>query len=124
MCEPSSGAKTLRQRGSNNVVAVANKVLGANMDYCGKKMVITNKAGKVFDQFFIWDGCEACNSDGHMDFSSTGRDLLFYWYLGEPNPARPMLRTPSITFSTGFGDIVGASRCAEGSIANEISWKV
>lgn len=75
LCEPSdvSQAKTLKQRGTNNIVAMSNTILGANKaKYCGKKVVVTWE-GKVRDDLdlFIWDGCEACNANDGLDFSST-----------------------------------------------------
>lgn len=46
MCEPDSGAKTIKERGSNKFVAIANKILAANMALCGKKIVITHTTTK------------------------------------------------------------------------------
>jgi hypothetical protein len=99
MCEPSDNtkAKTLGQRGTNNIVAMSNTILGANKaKYCGKKVVVTWE-GKVRDDLnlFIWDGCEACNANDGLDFSSTI-----------------------------FGDIAGTANCGAGRIQNKMSWEI
>ncbi|CAD6573642.1 MAG: hypothetical protein CYPHOPRED_005185 [Cyphobasidiales sp. Tagirdzhanova-0007] len=71
MCEPSSGYKTLAARGSNKVVAIPSGILTGNeAKYCGKAVSVTWNGNTVSD-LIVWDGCEACNGNSGLDFSST-----------------------------------------------------
>jgi len=98
-CEPSdvSKAKTLKQRGTNNIVAMPSSILAANPSkYCGKKVVVTWEGKKRDDlPLFIWDGCEKCNENDGLDFSSTV-----------------------------FGDIAGTANCGAGRIPNKMTWEI
>ena len=98
MCEWNNPSpKTLGSYNTNNIVAIPNQLLRNNLSkYCGKKVVVTID-GKERDDLnlFVWDGCEACNANDGLDFSSTT-----------------------------FGDLFGANRCPAGRIKGELSWKI
>ena len=98
MCEWNNPTpRTLGSYNTNNIVALPNQILNGNLSkYCGKKVVVTID-GKERDDLnlYIWDGCEACNANNGLDFSSTI-----------------------------FGDLFGEGRCGEGRIEGELSWKI
>ena len=78
-CEPwqHSGAKTLAQEGTNNIVAIDANLLSANRaGLCGKvvKVFANGKQVSAPDggDFFVWDGCQACIGGGRIDFSVSG----------------------------------------------------
>jgi hypothetical protein len=97
MCEGTNpNPHILSDYGTDNIVAMPNQLLGGNLaQYCGKK-VIPSINGVAMDLgLFIWDGCEACNANDGLDFSSTV-----------------------------FGELFGADRCAEGRISGELTWVI
>lgn len=98
-CEPSnvSKAKTLGQRGTNNIVAMpANLLSGNAAKYCGKKVIVTwNGVQRTDLDLFIWDACQACSGNDGLDFSSTI-----------------------------FGNLAGAANCAAGRIENKMTWEI
>ena len=98
MCEwYNPNPRTLRDYGTNNIVAMPNQILGGNLaTYCGKKVIVSIDGQERDDlNLFIWDGCEACNGNDGLDFSSTI-----------------------------FGDLFGEGRCGEGRIQGELSWRI
>ena len=74
-----------------------NQLLRANLaGYCGKRVVVTINGRRRDDlDLRIWDGCEACNANNGLDFSSS-------------------------MFATLFGE----NRCAEGRIKGQMSWEI
>ena len=98
MCEGSNpNPRVLGDYGTNNIVAMPNSLLGGNLGtYCGKKVIVSVDGQERDDlDLFIWDGCEACNANDGLDFSSTI-----------------------------FGDLFGEDRCGEGRISGELSWRI
>ena len=98
MCEwYNPNPKELKSYNTNNIVAMPNHLLNGNLDkFCGKKVVVTIDGHERDDlNLVIWDGCEACNANDGLDFSS------------------------SI-----FGNLFGAKRCGEGRIKGELKWKI
>lgn len=73
-----SKVQTLAQTGSNNVVAIDRTLLqGAGRAiYCGKKVLVYKNGEQVAapdgGDFFVWDGCQACEGGGRIDFSVSG----------------------------------------------------
>lgn len=68
---------TLRQLGSNNVVAIDRDFLKTRRDsLCGKAITVMVNGQKVTPpdkgEFFVWDGCEACVGGVRADFSVSG----------------------------------------------------
>ncbi|CAG8976324.1 hypothetical protein HYALB_00005731 [Hymenoscyphus albidus] len=98
-CEPSdaSQAKTLAQRGTNNIVAMPQNLITGNASkYCGKKVVVTWEGKKRTDlELFIWDSCASCTGDEGLDFSSTI-----------------------------FAQLAGEKNCAQGRIENKMTWEI
>lgn len=69
--------KTLRQYGSNNVIAIDAEVLGeARAALCGKKAIVRVNGRRVEapdgGDFVVWDGCAACAKEAIVDFSVSG----------------------------------------------------
>jgi hypothetical protein len=99
MCEPNAGYQTLRERNTNNIVAIPVSLLSQNKAaYCGKRIIATVNGVERKDlNLVVWDGCVAndANGNGGLDLSSTM-----------------------------FAELVGAERCGEGRIQNELSWKI
>ncbi|NDD83761.1 hypothetical protein EBZ38_05680 [bacterium] len=66
----------LIQLGTNNVVAIARSLFNTGKNYCGKKVIVYYNGVQIAPpdpgSFFVGDACEACSSDGHIDFSVSG----------------------------------------------------
>ena len=78
---PGPNQKTLRQTGSNSAIAInANLVAGNRAKYCGKKIRVHHNGKEVHapggGDFFVWDGCAACQQDTIIDFSASGLRML------------------------------------------------
>ncbi|KAI8474593.1 MAG: hypothetical protein J3K34DRAFT_492907 [Monoraphidium minutum] len=77
---PGPSQQTLRQIGSDNLVAVDVGLLASEAGrakYCGKKVVITRADGSRVTppqggDFFVWDACAACAGGAKIDFSVAG----------------------------------------------------
>ena len=74
-----SQAQTLAQLGSNNVVAIDRTLLPqgpGRAKLCGKKVLVYKDGQRVpapdGGDFFVWDGCEACEGGVRIDFSVSG----------------------------------------------------
>jgi hypothetical protein len=98
-CEPSAGYQTLKERNTNNIVAIPVSLLSQNKaSFCGKRVVATVNGVERNDlNLVIWDSCVAndARGNGGLDVSSTI-----------------------------FADLVGTDRCGEGRIKNELSWRI
>lgn len=77
MCEsytPEFNPQTLRQRNSNNIIAIGQLLTNPNLrpTFCGKQVIVTYKGKQVKapdgGDFVVWDGCEACA----INFSVSG----------------------------------------------------
>jgi len=78
-------ARNLAQLDTNRVVAISNILLnngingdGANL--CGKQVNVFLDGAKVNfseGEFFIWDGCERCNTQSGLDFSGQAYAEMF-----------------------------------------------
>ena len=73
--------KTLRQTGTNNAIAINSNLVGSNRaKYCGKKIQVYHNGKRVHGpdggDFFVWDGCAACQHDTIIDFSASGLRML------------------------------------------------
>jgi len=99
MCEPNAGYQTLKERNTNNIVAIPVSLLSRNKAaFCGKRVIATvNGIERADLKLAIWDGCVANDAPGNG-----GLDVS----------------------STTFADLVGSERCAEGRIKNELSWRI
>lgn len=69
--------QTLRQVGSNNVIAIDANVISPNRaGFCGKKILVFKDGKPVAapdgGDFFVWDGCGACVNGQRLDFSVSG----------------------------------------------------
>lgn len=69
--------KTLRQLGTNNVIAIDRNIITSNRAMlCGKKIQVFKDGAPVSapdgGDFFVWDGCEACIGGSRIDFSLSG----------------------------------------------------
>jgi hypothetical protein len=69
--------KTIRQYGTNNIIAMDSSLIGSNRaKYCGKQVVVKRNgvcvAAPDGGDFFIWDGCDACVGGVRLDFSVSG----------------------------------------------------
>jgi len=98
MCEwTSPNPKRLIQYGTNNIVAIPNQLLRPNIrKFCGKRVIVSVNGKERSDlRLVVWDGCEACNGNGGLDFSSTI-----------------------------FAKLFGQNRCAAGRIKGEITYKI
>jgi hypothetical protein len=74
---PGPYQQTLRQIGTNNIVAIDNNVLSSDRaKYCGKRINIFHNGQPVTapdgGPFFVWDGCAACAGGVRIDLSVNG----------------------------------------------------
>ena len=98
MCEwYNPNPKRLIEYGTNNIVAIPNGILRDNIrNYCGKRVIVTIDGVERSDiPLVVWDGCEACNENGGLDFSSTM-----------------------------FAELFGENRCVEGRIRGEMTFRI
>ena len=73
-CEPNdvSLAKTLKQHGTNYIVAIDDGLLSSDKaKYCGKRIKVTKGGEEVAGTFYVWDGCAACAGGARLDLSVT-----------------------------------------------------
>jgi hypothetical protein len=74
-CTSNTNPQTLRKYNTNNLVAIARNLFDT-YQLCGKKVLVYRNGVPVTapdgGSFFVGDACEACNSDGHIDFSVSG----------------------------------------------------
>jgi len=98
MCEGRNPSpKRLIQYGTNNIVAMPNGILRNNLKkFCGKRVIVSVNGKERSDlKLVIWDGCQACNGNGGLDFSSTV-----------------------------FAKLFGQNKCGAGRIKGAISYKI
>ena len=73
----SSKYKRLNEYGTNKIVAIDRKVLAANRaTMCGKQIQVFKNGVEVPGPFVVFDGCEACEGGGRIDFSLTALNQI------------------------------------------------
>lgn len=73
----SSKYKRLNEYGTNEIVAIDRKVLAANRaTMCGKQIQVFKNGVEVPGPFVVFDGCEACEGGGRIDFSLTALNQI------------------------------------------------
>ncbi|KFY27681.1 hypothetical protein V493_03371 [Pseudogymnoascus sp. VKM F-4281 (FW-2241)] len=101
-----TGVLPLTEINSNNIVAMNNTELGADLaQYCGKKVVVSVDGVKSDLPLFIGDGCQRCGS-------------------GDANAKTWNAQgAPGLDFSYSvLNELAGDSACNDGHI--EISWEI
>lgn len=78
---PGPDQQTIRQIGSNNIVAIDSNLLGGDRaKYCGKEIQIFHNGSPVASPdgqpYFVWDGCDACQGGSRIDLSVNGLRLV------------------------------------------------
>ena len=72
--------KTLEQYGTNNIVAIDNRLLSTpegRAKYCGKQVRVYRNGVEVSGgPFVVMDGCEACAHSSILDFSLSALDTI------------------------------------------------
>lgn len=72
--------KTLEQYGTNNIVAINNRLLSTpegRAKYCGKQVRVYRNGVEVSGgPFVVMDGCEACAHSSILDFSLSALDTI------------------------------------------------
>jgi hypothetical protein len=98
-CEPNAGYQTLKQRNTNNIVAIPVSLLTQNKAaFCGKRIIASvNGVERTDLKLVVWDGCVANDASGNG-----GLDVS----------------------SSIFAELVGIERCGEGRIKNELTWRI
>ncbi|ORX38081.1 hypothetical protein BD324DRAFT_421166 [Kockovaella imperatae] len=80
-CAPNAGYRSPAQIGSNSIVAFNQDLVWANRaKWCGKQVQIFDASGKEIHgpdgPFYIWDSCENCAKDDHIDLSAEAWSAL------------------------------------------------
>lgn len=69
--------KTLQEYNTNNIVAIDRTLLSTEEGrekYCGKEIKVYKDGKQMKGPFVVFDGCEACEGGGRIDFSLSALD--------------------------------------------------
>ncbi|KAL3801235.1 hypothetical protein HJC23_012635 [Cyclotella cryptica] len=69
--------KTLQEYNTNNIVAIDRTLLSTEEGrekYCGKEIKVYKDGKEMKGTFVVFDGCEACEGGGRIDFSLSALD--------------------------------------------------